>query len=133
SRAAHLPELKEIRLKIGQGVAGTVAASGAVVNLPAAEQDQRFFRDIDRQTGYRTRSVLAAPVRDREGQVIGVVQVLNARRGRFDAADEETVSRLAADAALVIENTSLYAQLRPRGRGPSPDRGPAPRHRYNRI
>ena len=78
SKAAHLPELKQIRLKFGQGIAGTVAATGQMLNLPSAEGDRRFEKGIDRQTGYRTRSVLAAPLRDRDGNVIGVVQVLNA-------------------------------------------------------
>ena len=82
----------------------------------SAEGDRRFFREIDRQTGYRTRSVLAAPLRDRDGNVIGVVQVLNAKRGSFSAADEEYLKRLAAEAALAVENTSLYALVRPRRR-----------------
>src|SRR4051812_20725525 len=116
SKAAHLPELKQIRLKIGQGIAGTVAATGQMLNLPSAEGDRRFFREIDRQTGYRTRSVLAAPLRDRDGNVIGVVQVLNAKRGSFSGADEEYLKRLAAEAALAVENTSLYALVRPRPR-----------------
>ena len=46
SRAAHLPELKQIRLKIGQGIAGTVAATGISMNLPAADADRRFFKEI---------------------------------------------------------------------------------------
>jgi Nif-specific regulatory protein len=128
SRAAHLPELKEIRLKIGQGIAGTVASNGQCVNLPAADADRRFFRDIDKRTGYRTRSMLCAPLKDREGNVIGVVQVLNAARGQFNAADEEYFKRLTAEAALAIENTSLYPQVRPRR-----DRGLPVRYRYNRI
>ena len=114
SKAAHLPELKEIRLKVGQGIAGAVAATGQIVNLPTAADDRRFFREIDRKTGYRTRSVLAAPLRDRAGDVIGVIQVLNAARGSFSVDDEEYLKRLAAEAALAIENTSLYAQVRPR-------------------
>jgi len=130
SKAAHLPELKQIRLKIGQGIAGTVAATGQTLNLPSAEGDRRFFREIDRQTGYRTRSVLAAPLRDRDGNVIGVVQVLNARRGTFSAADEEYLKRLAAEAALAVENTSLYALVRPRRRD---EKALPVRYRYNRI
>ena len=116
SKAAHLPELKEIRLKIGQGIAGTVAAQGVILNLPVADSDRRFFRDIDRRTGYRTRTVLAGPVRDGEGTIIGVVQVLNARRGRFTDADEEQLKRLCAEAALLIERTSLHAEVSRRGR-----------------
>src|SRR5262245_4655188 len=110
SKAAHLPELKEIRLRVGQGIAGAVAQTGQILNLPAAATDRRFFQEIDRLTGYRTRSMLAAPLRDREGTIIGVVQVLNAARGTFTPADEEYMKRLAAEAALAIENTSLYAQ-----------------------
>jgi Nif-specific regulatory protein len=137
SRAAHLPEIKEIRLAMGQGIAGTAAISGRIVNLPAADDDRRFFKDIDRQTGYRTRSVLAAPLRDRDGHLIGVLQVLNARRGRFTADDEALLARLAAETALAIESTSLYPRLRARRPAelrpaPGPPAGP-PGHRYNRI
>jgi len=132
SKAAHLPELKQIRLKIGQGIAGTVAATGQTLNLPSAEGDRRFFREIDRQTGYKTRSVLAAPLRDRDGNVIGVVQVLNAKRGSFGVADEEYLKRLAAEAALAVENTSLYALVRPRRRDDRA-KGLPVRYRYNRI
>ena len=132
SKAAHLPELKQIRLKIGQGIAGTVAATGQTLNLPSAEGDRRFFREIDRQTGYRTRSVLAAPMRDRDGNVIGVVQVLNAKKGSFGTTDEEYLKRLAAEAALAVENTSLYALVRPRRRDAAAPSLPV-RYRYNRI
>ena len=137
SKAAHLPELKEIRLKMGQGVAGAVAASGQLVNLPTAATDRRFFQEIDRQTGYRTRSVMAAPLRDREARIIGVLQVLNAARGHFTAADEDYLKRLCAEAALAIENTSLYAQLRPRPPARTGEGAPRPalpvHYRYNRI
>jgi Nif-specific regulatory protein len=132
SKAAHLPELKQIRLKLGQGIAGTVAATGQVLNLPLAADDRRFFREIDRRTGYRTRSVLAAPLRDHAGDVIGVIQVLNAARGAFDPGDEEYIKRLAAEAALAIENTSLYPQVRPRSRAGDGASLPV-RYRYNRV
>jgi len=130
SRAAHLPELKQIRLRLGQGIAGAVAQSGVAVNLPAAHADRRFFAEIDRQTGYRTRSLMAQPLRDRQGQLIGVIQVLNAAAGAFTSDDEARLSCLAAEAALAIESTSLYLQIRPR-------RGSAPvlplGYRFNRI
>ena len=132
SKAAHLPELKQIRLKIGQGIAGTVAATGQTLNLPTTEGDRRFFREIDRRTGYRTRSVLATPLRDRDEQVIGVLQVLNAKRGSFSASDEQYLKRLAAEAALAIESTSLYALVRPRRRDAGAPSLPV-RYRYNRI
>ncbi|HEY7957632.1 MAG TPA: sigma-54-dependent Fis family transcriptional regulator [Polyangia bacterium] len=129
SRAAHLPELKQIRLKLGQGIAGTVALTGQAVNLPVVEGDRRFFKEIDRQTGYRTKTVLAAPLVDRSGRVIGVAQVLNAKRGAFSADDLAELKRLCGEAALAIENTSLYAQVRRRDKNPALP----PRYRYNRV
>src|SRR3569832_634974 len=57
SKDGHLPELREIRLQLGQGLAGAVAQSGQLVNLPAAEEDRRFWKKVDAQTGYRTRSM----------------------------------------------------------------------------
>ena len=131
SKAAHLPELKQIRLKLGQGIAGTVAATGAMVNLPRVDGDMRFFGDIDRRTGYRTRSTLAAPVRDRAGDVIGVVQVLNARSGSFGVEDEQHLARLCAETALAIESTSLYSEVRPRARDAGLPTGV--KYRYNRV
>jgi Nif-specific regulatory protein len=130
SKAGHLPELREIRLKVGQGVAGAVARTGQLLNLPVAAEDRRFWKLIDAQTGYRTRSMMVAPVRARDGDIIGVVQVLNAKSGRFDATDEERLRQLCAEAATAIESTSLYEDLSGAGRGarPLPER-----YRYNRI
>ncbi len=131
SKAGHLPELREIRLRIGQGLAGAVAESGQLLNLPAAAEDRRFFGKVDAQTGYRTRSMLVAPVRARGGEVIAVMQVLNARAGRFSPGDEEQLKRLCAEAATALESTSLLPELTgAEGGAASPLRD---RYRYNRI
>jgi Nif-specific regulatory protein len=111
SRAAHLPELAEIRLQMGQGVAGFVAQTGRIVNVPTTMSEARFCDDVDRLTGYHTRSILAAPLRDRAGDVIGVVQLLNKRSGTFSLADADTLARLAEQAAFAIEATTLYEEL----------------------
>src|SRR5687767_6904565 len=70
SKVAHLPELQEIRLKMGQGVAGHVAATGELVNVPTTTNDARWFKGVDQKTGYRTESILASPMRDRNGEII---------------------------------------------------------------
>jgi Nif-specific regulatory protein len=111
SKVADLPELPEIRLRVGQGVAGHVASTGEVVNVPTTSQDPRFFKGVDQKTGYRTESMLVAPIKDRKGTIIGVVQLLNKRGGPFTHQDEETLAVLAAQAAVAIEATTLYAQL----------------------
>jgi Nif-specific regulatory protein len=113
SRAAHLPELAQIRLKIGQGVAGHVAQTGQTVNMPDPAGEKRFFGEIDKLTGYRTSSMLAVPLKDRDGVTFGVLAVLN-RRGlsRFTDEDQRRLEALGREIALALEATSLYQELR---------------------
>ncbi len=113
SRAAHLPEIKQIRLKLGQGVAGAVAESGTLVNIPSARDESRFNPDIDKMTGYRTSSLLAVPLRDVAGDVFGVLQVLNKLGGgRFDADDEKRLADVAGQVSQALQATSLYTELK---------------------
>ena len=113
SRAAHLPEIKQIRLKLGQGVAGAVAQSGAPVNIPSTKDEARFNPDIDKMTGYRTTSLLAVPLRDTVGDVFGVLQVLNRLGGgRFDVDDEKKLAEIAAQVSQALQATSLYTELK---------------------
>ena len=112
SKVADLPpELGEIRLKLGQGVAGYVAATGDVVNVPTTGGEARFFPGVDERTGYRTVSILAAPIRDRSRAIIGVIQLLNKRSGTFSAEDARALEALAVQAAFAIEATTLYDEL----------------------
>jgi len=119
SRVAHLPELAEIRLRMGEGVAGWVASEGRVLNVPHGTTDPRFSPRIDERTGYRTRSLLAAPVLDAAGVTIGVLQVLNKRGAdEFDAEDEARLQALAPEVAELLARTSLASQLQPGQRQP---------------
>ena len=126
SKAAHLPELREIRLKIGQGIAGHVARTGESVSLSHSEGDPRFYGAIDRATNYATRSMLCVPVHDRAGEILGVLQLLNKKGAAFDAEDEALLRALASQVAMIVERTSLYAQLR------APTGGPL-RYRFNGV
>jgi Nif-specific regulatory protein len=113
SRAAHLPEIRQIRLKLGQGVAGEVARSGATANIPTTRDEARFNPDIDKMTGYRTTSLLAVPLIDAGGEVFGVLQVLNRLGGgRFDDDDAKRLVALAAQVSQALEATSLYTELK---------------------
>ncbi|MCA9684737.1 MAG: sigma-54-dependent Fis family transcriptional regulator [Myxococcales bacterium] len=141
SVVAHLPEIEHIRLGFGQGIAGTVAAEGKVLNVSEPAADPRFDATIDRQTGFSTRSMLVIPIRDSAGGVIGVLQLLNARRGHFTDEDETRATELAASAGQVLEATSLYAELRaggplelpaPAGEAP-PSPRPGPSYTFNQI
>ena len=80
-------EARSIELPIGEGIAGHVAKVGRTVRVRDAYRDKRFNREWDSVTGYRTRSILASPMKNHVGRTIGVIQVLNKR------ADERTIAR----------------------------------------
>jgi Nif-specific regulatory protein len=111
SRVAHLPELREIRLKVGEGLAGWVARTGRMLNMPRGAEDPRLASRVDLETGYKTRSVLAAPVRLPDGRLVGVLQALNKIGGDFDEADEAVITSLARQVAEVLDISSLGRQL----------------------
>ncbi|UCC63665.1 MAG: GAF domain-containing protein, partial [Anaerolineae bacterium] len=104
-------ELREIRLPLEEGLAGHVARTGETVNAADAYADPRFSRRIDQETGYRTGTVLAVPMRDPQGQIGGVVQALNKRQGLFSADDERYLLALAEHAAQALENARLHTAL----------------------
>ncbi|HET9451345.1 MAG TPA: HD domain-containing phosphohydrolase [Aggregicoccus sp.] len=102
----------EIRLPVGSGIAGAVAETGAVLNIPDAYEDERFNRTFDIQSGYRTTAILAVPMRDANGDVTGVIQALNKHSGGpFDAEDEELLLALGSQAAGAIENALLHEEI----------------------
>ncbi len=107
SKVAHLPELKEIRLPMGKGVAGHVAATGHVLNLPDVKGDPRWFSGIDAKTGFETRSMLVVPVLDRDHKTIGVIQLLNKSEGLFDEGDELLLEQLAEQVGQALDCTSM--------------------------
>jgi len=99
---------EEIRLQPGEGIAGWVAQTGKSINVKDAYRDPRFNPEFDEKTGYKTDSILCQSVRNQEGEIIGVVEVLNAESGEFTAADENLLSAIASQAAIAIENSRLY-------------------------
>jgi serine phosphatase RsbU (regulator of sigma subunit)/CRP-like cAMP-binding protein len=102
----------EIRLPTGSGIAGYVASTGDILNIPDAYFDPRFNPEIDRKSGYRTRSILCMPMRNRDGVIVGVFQILNKRSGTFTKDDEEILGALSVHAAIALENARLYEQER---------------------
>ena len=108
SRVAQGEHSREIRLAVGEGLAGAVARTGHALNIPDAYSDPRFDRTWDDVTGYRTRNVLCVPMKNRLGRPLGVVQVLNRLHGPFTPDDEAMASALAAQAAVTIENNKFF-------------------------
>jgi serine phosphatase RsbU (regulator of sigma subunit) len=109
SRVVAGTERLEIRLPIGRGIAGAVAKTGETIRIDDAYSDVRFDPSTDRRSGFRTRSILCAPIRNRAGQVVGVFQLLNRRGGPFEKSDVEYLDALSVHAALAIENAILHA------------------------
>ncbi len=101
----------EIRLDPGEGLAGWVATTGKSINVRDAYEDPRFNPNVDADTGFRTRNVLCQPVRNQEGHIIGVVQVLNRNAGDFTPQDENLLSAIASQTAVAIENSKLYLSV----------------------
>jgi putative ABC transport system ATP-binding protein len=98
-------EIFDIRIPLGKGIAGAVAASGKTLNIPDAYSDSRFEPAVDRRSGYRTKSLLCVPLFDSESRVFGVAQLLNKAGGEpFDSADEERFGEFMASMGLILES-----------------------------
>src|SRR5262249_29796775 len=93
----------EIRVPLGQGIAGAVPQSGDTLILGDPYSDPRFNPDIDRRTGFQTRNLLTLPMLGANGDTLGVFQVLNKRGGGFTPEDAEVLAALAASAARTVE------------------------------
>ena len=101
----------EIKLTVGEGIAGWVAQTRETLNIPDAYADQRFQPAYDLRSGYRTRSILTVPMLGAVGGLVGVLQLINKEDGPFEKGDEELASALASQAAIAIENGRLYHSL----------------------
>lgn len=119
-----LHTLSVVRIPIGHGILGTVALTGQAINIPDAYHDARFNKDVDQKTGYRTKSLLAVPVCDRENKPIAVIQAINKMAQRFsgpgarkeivpfDEDDEMLMTALASEISTMIKNNFLNSVVR---------------------
>ena len=100
-----------IRFKDSQGIAGTVFHDGVAVNIPDVQADPRFNKQIDRKTGFQTRTMLTCPLKGLSGTTIGVLQFLNKRNGIFDDWDETLAQTLSAQAGVAVQRQRLIADV----------------------
>jgi putative ABC transport system ATP-binding protein len=106
----------DVRLPLGSGIAGEVARTGRALRVDDAYAHPLFNPEVDRQTGFRTRSVLCVPVGDRAGRVFAVAQLLNKRGGEaFDDADEERLREFTRRVAVVLESWERMSRRRAAG------------------
>ncbi|MBN1344235.1 MAG: SpoIIE family protein phosphatase [Phycisphaerae bacterium] len=107
--------VNEIRFSATRGLAGAAVQARHAVNVPDAYADERFNRDVDQQTGYRTRNVLTLPLVGLDDKIVGVLQILNKKTGTFAEWDEQLGETLAAQAGAAIQRQMLldeYAEKR---------------------
>jgi len=103
---------EKIRLPKESGIAGLVVTTGETLIIDDPYSNPHFNPEIDKKTGYHTRSLLCGPMRDSKGEVLGVFQVLNKLDGAFQEEDKELLEAVAAFSAIAIENARLYAELK---------------------
>jgi len=101
--------VREIRLPSNRGIAGAVFTSGIAENIADPYADPRFNPEVDRSTGFVTRSILCQPIFDKHGGRIGVTQILNKRdSAAFTAKDEARLRAFSAQIAVCLENARLF-------------------------
>jgi putative ABC transport system ATP-binding protein len=102
--AENLDDMGEVRIPLGSGIAGAVAESRTAIRIDDAYADPRFNPDIDKQTGFRTRSILCLPIKNMDGEVFAIAQLLNRKDGRpFDHADEVRFAHFIQSIGVIFE------------------------------
>jgi len=102
--------LDELRVPANRGISGEVVQTRQVINVPEAYADSRFNPDVDKQTGFRTRNMLTFPLIDFDGNLVGVLQLLNKISGPFDDYDERLGASLCAQVAVAVKRQQLIEQ-----------------------
>ncbi|UCF93247.1 MAG: GAF domain-containing protein [Desulfobacterales bacterium] len=104
-----LKSMKKFRLKMGQGIAGYVAARGESIIVNNTGKSSHYFPVVDEVTGFKTRSALCVPMIS-QGKVIGVIEVLNKIYGDFDENDKALLQSIALSVSIALENARLYKE-----------------------
>ncbi|MEI6305418.1 MAG: GAF domain-containing protein, partial [Deltaproteobacteria bacterium] len=111
SKVAEGEGHREIRVPLSNGVVGWAARHGEVVNISEAYEDDRFDQAVDQRTGFRTRNILCGPVKNLQGEVVGVIQVINKKVGQFGPREEALFKAFSYQTAVALDNFHLYRHL----------------------
>jgi signal transduction histidine kinase len=111
SKVLIADEINEIRLKMGEGIAGWVAQNGGTLNIEDVKEDERFEDKIDEITGYETKNMLCYPVKNKSDEIVAVLQLLNSNKGKFSFEEEKYLDAISLNISAVLENSSLVERL----------------------
>lgn len=100
----------QLRVPLGRGISGWVAQMGKPVISKEPEQDTRFYKDIDKITGFTTRNLLCVPL-ILQNKIKGVIEVINKKEGNFEEIDTQILHTIAGQIAMVMENYVLYREI----------------------
>jgi len=104
-----LTPLKNLKIILGKGISGYVATRGEALIVRDVKTSQHFLPVIDQQTGFVTRSVLCIPLVSK-GQVLGVIEVINKRKGEFNEGDLQLLQSIGTSVSIALENARLYQE-----------------------
>jgi class 3 adenylate cyclase/putative methionine-R-sulfoxide reductase with GAF domain len=106
-----LQTVPDIRIKLGQGIAGYCASRGEAILVEDVQNNPHFYDEIDGRTNFRTRSILCVPMIS-QSRVIGVIEVINKIGAAFDESDKHLLQSIASSVSIAIENAHLYRETR---------------------
>ena len=110
SKVALGLDSQEIRFPASKGLAGYTVKTGESINIKDAYNDARFNPDVDKSTGYKTKTILCMPIKNNNQEIIGAFQVLNKLNGVFTKNDEDLLVAIGGSASIALENAQLFEQ-----------------------
>lgn len=114
SRAAQGNIQREIRVLNNSGIAGFVFTGGVPLIIHDAYSDPRFNRSVDEQTGFVTHSILCVPIKTVKGEIIGVAQTLNKRKGKFTQHDLHLLEAMTSQGTLALQSAQFIESMKAR-------------------
>jgi signal transduction histidine kinase len=103
------PTMRGLIVPLENSIAGWIVTNRQAVHIDDAHKDKRYFGDVEQSIGYATKSLLGIPLITKN-KVVGVLEVVNKKRGQFTGPDESMLTVLGAQAAVAIENARLFQQ-----------------------
>jgi len=112
SRVAQGNFQREIRMLNDSGIAGKVFSTGESLLIHDVYKHKMFNKSVDEQTGYRTRNMICVPIKTVKGNIIGVAQTLNKKKGRFTKADVGLLEAMTTQASIALQSTQFVEKMK---------------------